>query len=112
MATASPGEPVESTGKSFRLRNPEQLADELGHDEHGNHHVTPHTIRELARRGRIPYLRGSRRKVLFDDVAIQALLDHMRESACAAVPDPEPNLELEGNPFNFATKAGQGRGRR
>ncbi|GAB3283343.1 hypothetical protein GCM10027449_26260 [Sinomonas notoginsengisoli] len=99
---------------SYRLRTPEQVAEELGRDEAGELHLPPLAIRRLVREGKVRALRGPRSKVLFDDAAIQQMLEALREpgGGSGVDLDAEPDWEEMGNPFNFATIAGRGRGHR
>lgn len=75
------------------LRTPEEVAELLVH-------ISPFTIRRLARHKKIAYTAGAHGKVLFSAANVQGLIDHLNTPA---VTDVEP--DEDESPFNLSSRS-------
>lgn len=60
------------------LRTAEEAAAQLGH-------ISPATIRRLAKQGHIEYVKGARGKVLLTEEQVTGIVDHMTQGRRAPV---------------------------
>jgi hypothetical protein len=75
---------TEERRQVVKLLTAEDVAKELGH-------LSPATVRRLAKQGAVPYVKGARGKVLFTRDQVQGLLDYLTQpTRTPEKPAPSP----------------------